>query len=118
MNIANFFEKMRTPWWADIGDEAIVIRDCDGKAICVMPRADGLQERHDQEAIAQLIAVSPELFADQHVLIDVMIRSDVERFPDTELIECSEEEWDGALEEAQALLDLLAEDGMTLGESA
>jgi hypothetical protein len=113
-----FFKKHCTPWWADIGDEAIVIRDRDGKAICVMPRADGLQERADQEAHAQLLAVAPELFVGQHLLIDVMVRSDAENFPSPDLAECSSDEWDAALEESAALLGLLADEGITFGEEA
>lgn len=113
-----FFQKHCTPWWADVGDDAIVIRDRDGKVICVMPRADDVQERADQEAHAQLLAVAPELFVGQHLLIDVMVRSDAENFPNPELAECDSDERGAALEEAAALLSLLADEGITLGEAA
>lgn len=114
--VSGFLQKQCTPWWADIGDEAIVIRDCDGKAICAMPRADDLQERDNQEAIAQLLAMAPEAFANLYALLDVMRRSDPELTEGTALSPCSDEDWLMALAEGQALIELLAEDGMTLGE--
>lgn len=116
MSASIFFQKHCTPWYADIREEVIVIRDRDGKWICSLPQAVD-QERGDQEATAQLLAMAPELFANLHALVDVMRRSDAEQVPFAGA-RTTDDEWDDALEDAQALLDVLADDGVTLGDAA
>ena len=106
------------PWWSDIGDDAIVIRDKDGDAVCAMPRKNDLQASQDQESTAELLAMAPELFVSLHALLDVMRRSDIELAQSLEFPACTGEEFDVALDDAQALVDLLAEAGVTLGASA
>lgn len=108
---------LNTPWHAALGDEYTAVRDIDGKVVCGMRRPDELQARDDHDAIAELLAMAPELFASLHALLDVMNRSDVELAPALETPCCTDEEWDDARDEAQALLDLLAEAGLTLGEA-
>lgn len=105
------------PWWVDGGDEVIFIRDREGFAVCAMPRKDDVNERDEQDALAELIAMAPELFAQLHALTAMIRRCDAE------LIRVPEDfpndyEYDAELDNAQALLDLLAESGCVLGERA
>lgn len=101
------------PWFAERSEEAIVIRGPDGDSICAMRRITGDRSAEEQDANAALIALAPELFRSVRELISVMRRSDVES---SDGKSCSGEEWDTALEDAQSLLDLLAEEGVQLGE--
>lgn len=108
---------LNAPWWADPSDEVIVIRDSHGDAVCVMRRPDDLQARDDQDAIAELLAMAPELAANLHALLDVLRRSDAELAQALDTPCCTEDEWCDARDEAQALLDLLAESGLPLGDA-
>ena len=103
------------PWWADPCDEFAVIRDKDGKAVCMIPRADDVNERLAQDAVAELIALAPELFCRLHELASMVHRCDPEYVHRLEVPHCTDGEWDVALDDAQALLDLLAESGVTMG---
>ncbi len=103
------------PWWADIGDEAVTIRDKDGSSVWIAPRAEDVNEADRQAALAQLTAMAPELFISVAALVRCMTLSNVE-LENSESV--SGEEWDDALEDAQALLDLLTESGVFMEEAA
>jgi len=105
---------VKTPWWVDCHDrqqrELLVVRDLDGWPVCAVarPRTDNASD--EQEALANLIALAPELYAQLATLVDMVRRCDAEltRFPEAY---CSDDEYDAALDDAQALLDLLADAG-------
>jgi len=88
------------PWWADIGDEAVTIRDKDGNAVWIAPRAEDVNEADRQAALAQLTAMAPELFINLSALVSVMRRS------------CNDDERESALEDAVGTLNLLTESGV------
>ena len=102
------------PWWADVGDDAIVIRDKDGAAVCEMQRPDDINARTEQDAVAELVALAPELFARLHELARMVHCCDPEYVMQLEVPHSTDADWDVALEDAQALLDLLAEAGVTM----
>lgn len=105
---------VNAPWWVDCSDrqrrELLVVRDLDGGPVCAVmrPRTDNASD--DQEALANLIALAPELYAQLAALVDMVRRCDAEMvgFPEAY---CSDDEYDAALDDAQALLDLLDEAG-------
>jgi len=109
--------KAPTPWWVDAGDSLTFIRDRDGVAVCAIIRKDDINERLDQDAAAELLAMAPELFARLHELHDVNRRSDAEVAQSLEVPACTDDEWDAVMDESAALLDLLAESGVTLGDA-
>lgn len=97
------------PWWADIGDDVIVVRGSDGDSICALKRNTGDRLPEEQDANANLLAMAPEMFRSMNQLISLMRKSDAE-FADCGV---NSEEWDAALEDAEALVDLLSEAGIT-----
>lgn len=102
------------PWWADKSDEVTIIRGPEGDSICAMKRNTGDRLPEEQDANASLIALAPELFRSVCDLVSAMRKSDVEAAPGES---CPSDLWDDALEDAQALLDLLAEEGVFLDET-
>lgn len=103
-----------SPWWADKGDEVTVIRGSDGDSICAMRRNSGDRLQEEQDANAALIAMAPEMFRSLHDLMRVMRKSDAEGAEGG----CCSDEWDGALEDAEALIDLLTEEGVVIDDKA
>lgn len=99
------------PWYKDGNDEIIVIRGSDGDSICAMRRATGDRLPEEQDANAALIYLAPELFRAVCDLVSVMRRTDVETAP-SETVDS--EEWDAALDDAQALIDLLSDEGVLI----
>lgn len=100
------------PWYMDgDDDEIIIIRGSDGDSICAMRRATGDRLPNEQDANAALMYLAPELFRAVVDLVDVMSRSDIDT--SSELI-CSEDDLDRALDDAQALIDLLADEGVQI----
>lgn len=102
------------PWWADGGDDVIVIRDRDGDSVFAMKRPDDANERINQEALAELIALAPELFVRLSELVHMVHRCDPAFVSQFDVPQSTDADWDVALEDAQALLDLLAESGVTM----
>lgn len=99
------------PWFKDGDKEIIIIRGSDGDSIAAMRRATGDRLPEEQDANAALMYLAPELFRAVVDLVSVMRRTDVETpHADT----CSGEEWDRALDDAQALIDLLADEGVQI----
>lgn len=95
------------PWMAVTMDGGRVVLDTDGAPVCALP--DNLKRSAEEMAAnAELIALAPELFRSVGELVAMMRASDVEKVGCG--ITCDSDDWDAALEEAQALLDLLAED--------
>lgn len=99
------------PWWIDADDEVIIIRGTDGDSICAMRRNTGDRLPEEQDANAALISLAPELFRAVSDLMRVMRASDIEQSVSEGV---TGDELDEAIEEAQALIDLLAESGVEL----
>jgi hypothetical protein len=99
------------PWWHDKIEMSGtgIIRAADGSVVCVLS-APNYENPADLEHNAALIALAPELGQALSALVSVMRKSDVEQSPGAD---CDSEEWDAALDDAQSLLDLLAEDGVS-----
>lgn len=99
------------PWWADAisTDDIVLIRDANGEAVAGLMKMTDLRSPEEQEANAELITLAPEMFASLNALIRVMRKSDAENSDQA----CDSEEWDAALEDAEALIDLLSEAGVT-----
>lgn len=99
------------PWWHDKVEMSGtgIIRAADGSVVCVLP-AENYDDPANLERNAAVLALAPELGKALSVLVSVMRRSDVEQSPGAV---CDSEEWDAALDDAQSLLDLLAEDGVS-----
>ncbi len=99
------------PWAADRpGHGLTAIRDKDGDVVCLIPHKNSEEEVAGNAA---LVSLAPELFRSVHDLLMVMRKSDAE-IGGT----CSGEEWDNAVDDAEALLEMLAEDGVTIAEAA
>lgn len=99
------------PWFKDVHDEVIIIRGSDGDSICAMRRATGDRLPEEQDSNAVLLYLAPELFRAVVDLVSVMRRCDGEIPHDRR---CTDEEWCSALEDATALIDLLAEEGVKI----
>lgn len=102
----------KAPWIVGVWGEGHIVLDADGAPVCAMP---GNLNRSAEEAAAnaELVALAPELFRSVCELVAVMRASDVEVNPGKS---CDSDAWDAALDDAQALLDLLAEDDVSLLE--
>lgn len=101
------------PWMAVDLDGGRLVVDTDGAPICALPTIKRSAE--EVAANAELIALAPELFRAVCELVAVMRASDVESEPFQSL---DSDTWDAALDEAQALIDLLADEGVTPEEAA
>ena len=101
------------PWWADATADVIVVRDSTGDSICGLNKVTGDRLPGEQEANAALISMAPELFRAVCELVDVMRSSDVEAKPPRT---CDSDDWDHALDEAEALIELLNEEGVSLDD--
>jgi len=96
-------------WWPDFpANGSTVVRCPDGNAVCVIPHH---RPPAEIAANATLIAMAPELLRAVGDLVDALLglrnAAIVSGSPFD--MECS----DAALDDAQAILDLLAEDGVT-----
>lgn len=99
------------PWLACVSDGGHLVVGPDGYAVCALPSfVRGLDE---QAANTELIAIAPDLLYRLAQLVSVVRRSDVENI-DAGTVDS--DEFDAALEEAETLLELLAESGVTVGE--
>ena len=93
-------------WMEDFPDDGVtVIRDLDGKPICLIPHT---RPPAETAANVALITLVPELFRAVCELVAVMRASDAESM--TTDTGCNSDDWDAALDDAQSLIDLLAED--------
>jgi len=103
------------PWWHDKVEMSGtgIIRAADGSVVCVLP-AQNYDNPADLDHNAALIALAPELAKVVSDLASAMRKSDVEQSPGAV---CDSEEWDAALDDAQSLLDLLAEDGVSFEDT-
>lgn len=104
-------EYTNPPRFKDGNDEVIIIRGSDGDSICAMKRATGDRLPEEQDANATLMYLAPELFRAVVDLVSVMRKSDVEIDQQTE---CTGEEWDRALDDAESLINLLGDEGVTI----
>lgn len=100
------------PWYKDSNDETIIIRGSDGDSICAMRRATGDRLPAEQDANATLMYLAPELFRAVVDLVSVMRKSDVEVCGIGEV--CDSEKWDRAIDDAEALIELLADEGVQI----
>lgn len=94
----------KAPWMAVAMEDGHVVVGPDGYAVCGLPHI--ARTTDEATANAELIALAPELFRSVCELVAVMRASDVEANPGKS---CASDAWDAALDDAQALLDLLAE---------
>lgn len=101
----------KAPWMAVTMEDDYVVVGLDGYAICGLPHI--ARTTDETKANAELIALAPELFRSVCELVAVMRASDVEANPGKS---CDSDAWDAALDDAQALIDLLAEDDANLVE--
>lgn len=92
-------------------EDGHVVVGPDGYAVCGLPHI--ARTTDESTANAELIALAPELFRSICELVAVMRASDVEANPGKT---CDSDAWDTALDDAQALIDLLAEDDASLVE--
>lgn len=97
------------PWFKDGNDEVIIIRGSDGDSIAAMRRATGDRLPEEQDANAALMYLAPELFRAVVDLVAVMRKSDVDTSADGGI---DSEALDSALEDAESLIDLLADEGV------
>lgn len=97
------------PWYKDGNEEVIIIRGSDGDSIAAMRRATGDRLPEEQDANAALMYLTPELFRAVVDLVAVMRKSDVDTSADGGI---DSEAWDSALEDADSLIDLLADEGV------
>lgn len=104
-------------WLAERGnDNYIAIRDfASGNVIALLPTDAAIRPQKETAGNAELIALAPELFRSVCELVAVMRDSDVELSPGKSV---ESEIWDAAMDEAQVLIELLAESGVTLNEAS
>lgn len=84
-------------------DGFTVISDLDGKPICLIPHT---RPPAETAANVALITLAPELFRAVCDLVAVMRAADASMAGAS----CDRDDWDAALDDAQSLIDLLAED--------
>lgn len=101
------------PWIPVVADGGHLVVGQDGYAICALPSITRpLEEQH---ANAELIAMGPDLLYRLTQLANYVRRSDADNVG-AEPVDA--DAFDIALEEAETLLELLAESGITAGEVA
>jgi len=100
------------PWLPVVADGGHLVVGPDGYAICALPSITRPLE--EQNANAELIAMAPDLLYRLAALVGAVRRMEV----DDEQLRVTEEELVPAIEEAETLLELLAESGVTPGEVA
>lgn len=100
--------ELNTPWFVDSDDDCLVIRDQKPSLVVAAPIEIGLQASIDQEAIFHLLSRAPELFEQLTRLVDVVRRAEAGLSPSREITECTEEEYEDAVQGAEALLAYLA----------
>ena len=93
-------------------DGGHLVLDADGALICALP--DGERPAEVVAANAELIALSSDLYRSVRNLVAVMRASCVETSHGKS---CDSDDWDAALEDAQSLIDLLADDCVVLDEA-
>ncbi len=108
-------KKYPAPWRVDAGSDVVVIRDREGLAVCGMPLAFDVKASGEQAALAELLALAPELYVTLHQMTDMVRRMNAEYCMSLEQGQPTDDECDAVLDDAQMLLDLLAEAGCTLG---
>lgn len=96
------------PWIPVVADGGHLVVGPDGYAICALPSITRPLE--EQNANAELIAMAPDLLYRLVKLVDV-----VRRAPKNEV---DSDEFVTDLEEAETLIELLAESGITVGEAS
>lgn len=104
-------KQTKGPWIPHVADGGHLIVGHDGYAVCALPCI--VRTVEEQAANAELIAMAPDLLCRLAVLVKVVRRSDVEA---VDAGGVDSDEYDTALEEAETLLELLAESGVTVGE--
>lgn len=104
-------KQTKGPWIPHVTDGGHLVFGPDGYAVCALPCiVRGVEE---VAANAELIAMGPDLLYRLSALVKVVRRSDVEA---ADAGGVDSDDYDAALEEAETLLALLAESGVTVGE--
>lgn len=103
-------KQTKGPWIPHVADGGHLVVGHDGYAVCALPCI--VRTVEEQAANAELIAMGPDLLYRLAVLVDAVRRMEL----DDEKLRVTEEELVSALEEAETLLELLAESGVTVGE--
>ena len=103
-------KQTKGPWIPHVADGGHLVVGHDGYAVCALPCI--VRTVEEQAANAELIAMAPDLLYRLAVLVDAVRRMEL----DDEKLRVTEEELVSAIEEAETLLELLAESGVTVGE--
>jgi len=96
------------PWIVCVADGGYLITGGDGRTVCALPTI--CHSHREQAANAKLIAMAPDLLASLAEIVHSRRRAD------TGSLDAGFAAFAAAFEEAQALLDLLAEAGVTVGD--
>lgn len=99
------------PWIPHVADGGHLVVGPDGNAVCALPCF--VRSVEEVAANAELIAMAPDLLYRLAELVRVMRSLDA---MNGNYSSYQEDEYDAALEEAETLLELLAESGVTVGE--
>jgi hypothetical protein len=107
-----------TPWTVKRGIACHIVADGEGVPIAwmLLTRPMSSTSSEDQAKAATLMAMAPELLKHLAVLADFGRRSDFEDAMNQELPLPTKDEWQAALEDAQFLLAMLAEEGIVAGD--
>jgi len=103
------------PWIPRVADGGYLITALDGRTVCALPTI--VHSFAEQAANAELIAMAPDLLSSLAEIVDAVRRTSFARGLDDERPVMTDDEFDAALDEALALLDLLAEPGVTVEET-
>jgi len=111
---SEWLENYPLPWYVDPGRVSHTVRDSDGAPIVCLPpfEWDRSVPMEVQNKAAQLIALVPEILHNWLQLLDIMRRTDREFTNSLDVPLATDEEWDAALDDAQALFDLLGDEGV------
>lgn len=99
------------PWIPVVADGGALVTAPDGYAVCALPSL--VRDPAENLANAELIAMAPDLLRRLVDLASVVRRSGIDSI-DAEPVDA--DEYESALDEAETLIELLAESGVTVGE--